>query len=399
MIRVKMIPLNQVAHYSKGRVSCAELTPDTYIGTDNLLQNKLGKVNALYTPRTGATTRYKKGSILIANIRPYLKKIWYATNSGGSSADVLTIDVEDDKDSKFVYYALLRDDFFNHMMKGSKGTKMPRGDKSQVLDFSIPDFDLLSQQKISNTLSFLDSKIELNNRISLELERLAKTLYDYWFVQFDFPDSNGKPYKSSGGKMVWNDKLKKEIPEGWDVLTMDCILQRNSVKFNMKGEEDNVDAIDLSVMPSGTMCLFEKNNSKEFGTNLFRLKKYDILFGGIRPYLLKAGLAPFNGVVTGTVHSFSVINENDYNFALLTMIHDSMFKFAVSNSKGTKMPVIGIDDLLRYGIAYHKDTAKKFNEIISFKEKISHNIIENHKLVELRDWLLPMLMNGQVKVE
>jgi type I restriction enzyme, S subunit len=219
------------------------------------------------------------------------------------------------------------------------------------------------------------------------LEEMAKTIYNFWFVQFDFPDKHGKPYKTSGGNMVWNEELKRKIPEGWQVTEMSKLLVKNNVKYDYKGL--GYDTIDLSVMPSSTMCLTERNHSDSFSTNLFYLKKFDILFGAIRPYLLKAGFAPFDGLVTGTVHSYRAIKKEYYSFALLTMIQESVFKYAVSNSKGTKMPVIGSDDLLGYKVP--------FDESI-IKEIIAHNINENQKLTELRDWLLPMLMNGQVRV-
>jgi len=270
-------------------------------------------------------------------------------------------------------------------------------DMMNDIDIYLPS--IKDQQKIALVLYSLDSKIELNNKINTELEAMAKTLYNYWFVQFDFPDKNGKPYKTSGGKMIYSEELKKEIPEGWEVRQMNQLLKKNTEKFNLNIKNHDLDTIDLSVMPSATMCLNEKSSSSSFDTNLFKLNKYDILFGGIRPYLLKAGFSPFDGLVTGTVHSFRVKDQNEYNFAIITMVHDSMFKFAVSNSKGTKMPVVGADDLLCYKVAYNKDVIKKFNELISFKEIISHNIIENQKLSELRNWLLPMLMNGQVKVK
>jgi type I restriction enzyme S subunit len=265
------------------------------------------------------------------------------------------------------------------------------------LYFRIPRKDY--QDKVNVILSSLDSKIELNNRINSELEAMAKTLYDYWFIQFDFPNENGKPYKSSGEKMVWNEELKREIPKGWEVKEIKELLTKNNQKHDFNCEYEDLDTIDLSVMPSGTMCLNKRGCSKSFKTNLFKLKKYDILFGGIRPYLLKAGFSPFDGLVTGTVHSFRVKNEDEYNFLILTMSHRSMFNFAVSNSKGTKMPVIGSDDLVSYKLAYNKKIINKFNSLVFFKEIIVHNIIENQKLSELRDWLLPMLMNGQVTVQ
>jgi len=264
------------------------------------------------------------------------------------------------------------------------------------LKFRIPKKNY--QDNITAVLSALDSKIELNNKINAELEQIAKTLYNYWFVQFDFPDENGKPYKSCGGEMVWSDELKREIPKGWEIKEMNKLLTKNTEKFDFVDNKNDIDTLDLSVLPSATMCLNEKNSSSAFGTNLFKLNKFDILFGGIRPYLLKAGFSPFDGLVTGTVHSFRVKNENEYNFAILTMTHKSMFDFAVANSKGTKMPVIGADDLLTYKVAYNGEILKTFNEYIQFREIIAHNIIENQKLVELRDWLLPMLMNGQVRV-
>jgi restriction endonuclease S subunit len=234
------------------------------------------------------------------------------------------------------------------------------------LEFSLPELNV--QKMIGKLLYKLDKKNEINNKINAELESMAKTIYDYWFVQFDFPDKNGNPYKCSGGKMIWNEKLKKEIPEGWEVKEMNELLTKNKETYSFNNRDVEIGTIDLSIMPSATMCLNDKSSSKNFKTNLFQLKKYDILFGGIRPYLLKAGFAPFNGLVTGTVHSFKANESDEYNFLILTMTHKSMFAFAVHNSKGTKMPVIGIDDLLDYKVTYSKEIIQKFNELIYFKE-------------------------------
>lgn len=298
---------------------------------------------------------------------------------------------------KYLLYALQSEFVQIQILKSDKTGSIVSNLRIPVLEeLNIPVFDVISENKIGSLLSDIDSKIELNNLVNNELEAMAKTLYFYWFVQFDFPDKNGKPYKTSGGKMVWNNELKREIPEGWQVIEMSKLLVKNNVKYDYKGF--GFDTIDLSVMPSSTMCLTGRNHSDSFSTNLFYLKKFDILFGAIRPYLLKAGFAPFDGLVTGTVHSYRTIKKDYYNFALLTMIQESVFKHAISNSKGTKMPVIGSDDLLGYKVPFDEGIIIKFNESFSFKEIIAHNINENQKLTELRDWLLPMLMNGQVKV-
>ena len=211
-----MSKLSNVSSYVTEKISVDSIDISEYITTDNLLQNKKGRVIAEKLP-SQKVTKFKKDDILIANIRPYLKKIWQADIEGGASSDVLVIRPNDLIDNNFLYYALTQDSFFEYVMKGSKGTKMPRGDKSQIMNFVIPDLDIDEQIKIGKLLKCIDQKIQINNQINQELEAMAKTLYDYWFVQFDFPDQNGKPYKSSGGKMVYHPELKREIPEGWGV--------------------------------------------------------------------------------------------------------------------------------------------------------------------------------------
>ena len=353
---------------------------DKAMGNGKLIRGDL----VMNTRGTIGNMGYYKENIPYENIR---------INSG-----MLIIRGGNDFDNGFLYGFFRSKLFFSqveNIMSGSVQSQLP----IWIFNFvQVPDFDMLIQKKISSVLFAIDSKIELNNRINAELEVMAKTLYDYWFVQFDFPNKNGKPYKTSGGKMVLNEELKRDIPEGWEVKEINEFLTKNASKFDFSDGKHDIDTIDLSVMPSSTMCLGEKNSSSVFGTNLFKLNKFDILFGGIRPYLLKAGFSPFDGLVTGTVHSFKVKNNNEYNFAILTMTHESMFNFAVANSKGTKMPVIGVDDLLAYKVAYNEEMVKKFNNHISFRDVIAQKINENQKLAELRNWLLPMLMNGQVTV-
>jgi type I restriction enzyme S subunit len=125
------------------------------------------------------------------------------------------------------------------------------------------------------------------------------------------------------------------------------------------------------------------------------MEKGDILFGSIRPYLKKAGIAPFDGAVAGTVHNFKCINNDYYNFLVMTLCSENMFNYAVNNSKGTKMPVVGSDRILDYPIAFNSDIVKKFN-VLNLKDIVCNNIIENHELASLRDFLLPLFVSGQV---
>lgn len=219
-------------------------------------------------------------------------------------------------------------------------------------------------------------------------------MYDYWFTQFDFPNEDGKPYRSSGGAMIWNEELQRDIPVGWSCATLGDLLHKNTIAFDYHNVEPT---IDLSVMPSATIALNQMNSSDMFSTNLFRMREGDILFGSIRPYLKKAGIAPCNGVVAGTVHSYRVKNESDYNFALFTLCRDTFFNYAVTVSTGTKMPVVSSDSILSYKVPYSQDVAALFNRI-DVRRTICSNVQESQRLIALRDWLLPLLMNGQATI-
>ena len=215
-----MTQLSSIADYVTDKISSNDIALREYVTTDCILQNKKGREIATnLPPQSCCLTRYQRGDVLIANIRPYLKKVWFADIDGGASSDVLVFRAKEGHSPSFLYAVLLQDSFFDYVMQGAKGSKMPRGDKEQILRYEMPTLSC-SEESIGTFFLNLDKKIRLNEQINQNLEAMAKQLYDYWFVQFDFPDENGRPYKSSGGKMVWNEKLKREIPQGWDVKTM-----------------------------------------------------------------------------------------------------------------------------------------------------------------------------------
>ena len=218
---MKKIKLGDVCQFSEDRTAVASLNETNYISTENLLPNKGGITDAATLPKTSTTPAFVAGNVLLSNIRPYFKKIWYATFDGGCSADVLILKVNKCIDAKFLYYALSEDKFFDYMTATAKGTKMPRGDKLSIMNYSVPDFSLAMQKKIAALLGALDDKIALNKKINATLEAMAKTLYDYWFVQFDFPDENSKPYKTSGGKMIYSSELGRDIPIDWEIETLE----------------------------------------------------------------------------------------------------------------------------------------------------------------------------------
>lgn len=284
-------------------------------------------------------------------------------------------------------------------MDGSTG----QGEFDKVRLFNINvgyPKDNSTQQKITKVLSDLDAKIELNNKINDNLEQMAKTLYDYWFVQFDFPDVNGKPYKASGGKMVWNEELKREIPEGWEVGTLlDISTFTNGLacqKFRPKENEDYYRVIKIREMGSGFT-----ENSEFVSTNIpDKVVVYngDILFSWSATLDVKIWTGGIGGL---NQHIFKVTSKkypkSYYYFELLNYLQH--FKMMAELRK-TTMGHITKDHLQESRIIIPPmDLINELDGIIKpILEKKVKLEEENQELASLRDWLLPMLMNGQVSV-
>jgi type I restriction enzyme S subunit len=391
--------LKDAVSYSKERISLENINLKNYVTTDNLLQNKQGKVNAVnLPPQGGNVTKFNSSDILIANIRPYLKKIWFAKHGGGSSADVLTFKVKSDYDPEFIYYALFRDEFFEHMMNGAKGTKMPRGDKTQVLDFPIPNFKKQTQQKIAHVLSTLDAKIDLNNRINRELEAMAKLLYDYWFVQFDFPDAEGKPYKSSGGKMVYSEVLKREVPAGWEVKELSDIANI-TMGQSPSGSSYNDEGLGEIFFQGSTDFGWRFPSIRQYTTEPSRMAKIGDVLLSVRAPVGTLNIADNNCCIGRGLAALN--SKKDFNAYLYYVMAYFKQIFDYRNNSGTTFGSITKDDLFSLKLSVPNNSLlEKYESVVS---KYNQMILNNHKqtqqLAELRDWLLPMLMNGQVRVE
>ena len=161
--------LSDICSYRKGKIEVKRLNNITYISTENMLPNKGGITEASSLPSIVLTQEYRKGDVLVSNIRPYFKKIWQAKYDGGCSNDVLVFTPDPMTDKDFLYYVLANDEFFLYSMATSKGTKMPRGDKDSIMQYEIPDIGLDRQRKIASVLKSLDDKIQLNIAINNNL--------------------------------------------------------------------------------------------------------------------------------------------------------------------------------------------------------------------------------------
>ena len=180
----KKCKLGDVATTTTTKISCSDITSN-YISTENMLPDKGGIVAASSFPNSGNVSIYHKGDVLVSNIRPYFKKIWHATVDGAVSNDVIVFHANEGVNSRYLYYTLADDNFFAYVMTGAKGTKMPRGDRKQILQYPVNLPSLEEQTRIAEILGSLDDKIELLQKQNKTLEDMAKALFKSWFVDFD----------------------------------------------------------------------------------------------------------------------------------------------------------------------------------------------------------------------
>ena len=311
----------------------------------------------------------------------------------------------------YYLFLFLRSEIFKkQVLDQASGSAQPQLPIGSLKNISFPFFELETQQNIAKVLSDVDAKIELNNRINTELEAMAKTLYDYWFVQFDFPDANGKPYKTSGGTMVWNEELKREIPEGWEVEKVskssnivDCLHSKKS-EYNFIDEETYLLQLE-NIKDDGLIDLSKKYHvSKEDyknWTTRIEVKDNDIIITNAGRVAATAQI-PSN-IIAGIGRNITAIRPDSISPTFLYVAFqgsEMKRQIALNTDTGTffkSLNVKGIKELL---IARPlKNIEEKFESIVfPMRRKREQNQIENQELASLRDWLLPMLMNGQVSV-
>lgn len=393
------IPLSQVCNYSDASVQVSELDLNNFISTDNMLPNRSGIVEAVNLPPANTCSAFTVSEILISNIRPYFKKIWFAEFDGGCSADVLVLKTTNPKfDAKFVYYNLFQDLFFKHQMTGSKGSKMPRGDKDQIMTFQIPEFDKSYQKRIADFLTVIDDKIALNKRINSELENLAKTIYNYWFVQFDFPNEEGKPYKTSGGEMEWNDELKMELPKGWTKGKLSEVANI-TMGQSPEGSSYNEDGEGMVFFQGSTDFSFRFPEVRMYTTEPTRFAKEEGILLSVRAPVGTINIANEDCCIGRGLAALN--SKNGTQSYLLYLMYYFKSKFNIQNRTGTTFGSIDKDTL--YDLAFPKPPIglqKRFQEIVGkYDSMILSRSRENQELIQIRDFLLPILINGQVKVK
>ena len=304
-------------------------------------------------------------------------------------------------DPKYIYYLLT----CLGRIRTSDKSAVPGVNRNELHEMEIPAIsDTKQQKKVAAILAALDAKIDCNNRINAELEAMAKTLYDYWFVQFDFPDANGKPYKSSGGKMVYNATLKREIPLGWHdsnvMAVADLLGGGTPTKKKPEYWSGNIpfftptDA-DGSIFKFSTADYITSEGLKGSSTKLFSKHTVFITARGSVGRLVLAGVDMAMNQSCYALRAKAGISHVFLFFLAKELIHHLHVK-----SSGSVFDSIVSNDIELTKLAIPKaEVIEEFAAVVEPAfEKIANNTRENQQLAQLRDWLLPLLMNGQVTV-
>lgn len=349
--------LRDIAIYSNKKIEVNKINQDTYISTENMLPNKSGVVKATKLPNQSKTNFFENKNILISNIRPYFKKIWFANFNGGCSNDVLNIKIKDETKvlPKYLYYNLLQDSFFEYIMSGIKGTKMPRGDKEHIMEYiiNIPDID--KQIKIVNILDKLNLKMELNNQINNNLQELSNQIYFNFF--------NNKEFEMISLEKICNIKYGKGLKTKEILDTGFPVYGGNGIigYYDKKMYDETQVLISCRGAASGKVIISKPNC---FVTNNSLILECDRKYH----YYIK---------------EFSLANPY------------------YSYTTGSAQPQITIDNIRNILIPIPKDDILyKFNKICEpIERQYFANIEENETLEQLRDTLLPKLMNGEISLD
>ena len=280
------LTVKNVVNINKSTLSSKEnWSTLNYLDTGNITENQIDTLQIFQKGEklpSRAKRKVEKGTIIYSTVRPNQKHFGYFDTYSDDlvvSTGFATLDIIDPRvNSKYLYYLLTQNSVISQLQSiGENSTSSYpsiRPEDIGNLSFMFPDIDI--QNKIADILTSIDKKIQINNQINQELEAMAKTLYEYWFVQFDFPDQNGKPYKSSGGKMVYNPELKREIPEGWGVTTFSSWISDNKTgdwgketsQGNYTLEVDCIRGADINGLSGNgktdmpTRFILEKNKNK-----------------------------------------------------------------------------------------------------------------------------------------
>ena len=378
--------LSDICEYAKGKVDVASLNNKTYVSTENMVSNKGGITLAASLPSVTQTQSFNIGDVLVSNIRPYFKKIWFATFNGGCSNDVLVFRAKKGVSKRFLHYVLENDAFFDYSMATSKGTKMPRGDKVAIMQYEVPEFSYDEQEKIAGILEIIDEKIRINADLNENLAQQAQALYQSWFIE----------YEPFGG-----DRPSDWIDDTIDGLAKEIICGKTPSTKVSEYYGSDIPFITIPDMHGNTYAVTTERYLSAYGAESQRKKtlpRNSICVSCIGT----AGLVTLTSQESQTNQQInSIIPKDGYSPYYIYLLMQTL-SIVINNLGQSGSTIVNLNKAQFGKIPVtipSVATMKSFDEIVApIFDAILSNQEENIKLAELRDSLLPRLMSGELDV-
>lgn len=383
--------LSECAEFSNKRTT--NITFENYITTDNMRPNKGGITIASSLPDVKTTSMYEENDILLSNIRPYFRKIWFANREGSCSNDVLVIKCKEGYIPKFIYYVLSDNNFFNYDTVTSKGTKMPRGTPKAIMKYLVPDIDIEKQRKIVNYLEKYDYAIEINNQRIKILEQMVENIYKEWFVRFRFPN-----YEST--------EFENGIPKGWRRIKLKEVFDTSSGGTPSREHEEYYSDGNIPWIKTGEMqdcviiktdeCITElglkHSSAKLMDKDSIAMAMYGVNIGKLAYIPMKATC----NQACCVFKSKDKVSKKHFLFQYLKSIREYLlligFGAAQQNLSQDLIKNIRI-------LCPDNKTIEEFEELIEPMYQETINIKKKNTLLEeQRNLLLPRLLSGKLKI-
>ena len=372
--------LSDICYYVSDKIPVKQVQLADYVSTENLLQNKGGLSVANKLP-SGKVTAFQAGDVLVSNIRPYFKKIWLADRSGGASNDVLVFrKLNDEIYEKYLYYILADDRFFAFSTASASGSKMPRGDKTQIMNYPVNLPPLGQQKKIANILGSLDEKIELNRRMNEALEQLGQALFRYYFV--DNPEAKN-----------WKRGVISDLGE--------VVTGKTPSKKNQKFFGDEVAFLKVPDMHKTSIVIKTSDNLSLMGAESQK-SKYISRWSTCVSCIATVGVVSLAGKNMQTNQQInSIIPRESYFkfFNYFLMRHKSDYIKTLASS-GSATPNLNMGHFSNITVVIpDRELLKEFDARVNHLFlQMENNLQENEALMNIRDSLLPKLISGEIEI-